>query len=143
MVDLSENISRHEMSCKCGCGFNAADIELIQIVQGVVNFCEEFYNQDCLLIITSGNRCRYYNEVIKYNNDNNYIFGSSKSFHMLAMAMDFQIVTKKDLAQIETSFINDFLMKKYPGKYGFGIYDDFNHLDVRAKMARWDKRTIK
>ena len=35
MGDLSENFSRHEFACKCGCGNDTVDAELIRVLQSV------------------------------------------------------------------------------------------------------------
>ena len=32
---ISENFSREEFACKCGCGFNTADKELVHILEKV------------------------------------------------------------------------------------------------------------
>ena len=33
MGDISKNISRHELECHCGCGFNTVDYSLVIAIQ--------------------------------------------------------------------------------------------------------------
>ena len=34
MGDLTKNISRYEIACKCGCGFDTIDIEVVRMCDG-------------------------------------------------------------------------------------------------------------
>jgi uncharacterized protein YcbK (DUF882 family) len=33
--------------------------------------------------------------------------------------------------------VAQYLLSKYPGKYGIGVSETFVHIDVRDKPARW------
>ena len=40
MGDLSPNLSRHEMACNNGCGFDTVDARLVDVLQDVVDHFE-------------------------------------------------------------------------------------------------------
>ena len=126
MGDLTKNISRSEMACKCGCGFDAADIQLVEAIQDCCNhFAQEQHIDKVVLTITSGNRCKEHNAKEG---------GAEKSQHVYGKGADFYIrnVSAKDVA--------DYLEGKYPDSHGIGRYSNRTHLDVRAEKARWDMR---
>jgi uncharacterized protein YcbK (DUF882 family) len=117
MNDLSKNFSRSEFKCRCGCGLDTVDVELIKILEEVrVRFARP-------IAISSGHRCYVHN---------NQIGGSSKSQHLYGRAADFSIegVKPVDIAR--------FIDSKYGDKYGLGIYSSWVHLDTRSNgPARW------
>ena len=78
------------------------------------------------ITITSGYRSPAYNKSIK---------GATNSFHMRGMAADCQVegMTPAQLKAIALRI----------GFRGIGLYDNFIHLDVRAKYTEWDFRTKK
>ena len=117
MGDITANLSRHEFACKCGCGCDTMDIETVLVVQDV---CDHFR---CTVTITSAHRCDEHNKAVG---------GSDKSQHKLGRACDcvFNGVDPDD--------VHNYLMSKYVGKYGFGVYPTFNHIDTRTNgPARW------
>lgn len=129
MGDLTHNISRHELACKCGCGLDTMDWETIQIVQET---CDHFANKlnlpKVVLIITSAARCYPYNRVPVSeggpgSNDN--------SQHPKCRAIDFRI------KGVSTKEIYNYLDKKYPNQYGIGYHRSFVHFDSRGWKARW------
>lgn len=128
MGDISKNLSRSEMACRCGCGFNACDSELVRVIQST---CDHFARKLGLpkvsLTITSPNRCQKHNDSIA---------GSApKSSHIAGIAADFRI------SQVHEDDVADFLESQYPSKYGIGRYKGRTHLDMRSDKAyRWDKR---
>lgn len=120
MGDLSKNLSRYEFACKCGCGCDTVDIETVQVIQSV---CDHF---DCRVQINSGCRCKKHNKAVS---------GSKGSFHVMFRAGDCKFLGPTP------DEVNDFLVNEYPDKYGFGVYDTFNHIDTRTgPPARWDQR---
>lgn len=122
MGDLTNNLSRHEMACNCGCGLDSMDVETVKVVQDVCDYFE------CTVTITSACRC------IKYNRSP-AVGGSEKSQHPQCRAMDCKF------GKVTPEGVHAYLTKKYPGKYGFGVYNSFNHIDTRTKgPARWDAR---
>ena len=123
MGDLSKNFSRHEFTCKCGCGFDTLDPQLVRILQEL----RDYYGSP--LIVSSACRCAFHNKAEG---------GAIKSQHLYGRAADFI------LEGVPTNIVQEFLLQKYPTEYGIGRYDNFTHLDTRNNPARWDKRkTIK
>lgn len=120
MTQVSPNFKRQEFACKCGCGFDVADIQLIKALEDV----RKQFNGNAVTI-TSPCRCPAHN--IK-------VGGSTKSQHILGKAVDFKI------ANIHADDVADYLENRYQNTYGIGRYDGRTHLDVREKKARWDKR---
>ena len=95
MGDLSRNLSRHEFACRCGCGYNTADTELVVVLQDVRDHFER------PVMPNSGTRCPRYNERVG---------GAPDSEHIRAKAMDFRVLG------IPASRVADFLEEKYPDK---------------------------
>ncbi len=118
MGDISKNFNRSEMSCKCRCGFETADIELIEVLEVVRDWCE-----GAPVRITSGCRCATYNKQIG---------GSEHSKHKLGIAADIIV------HGVEPKEVYNILDGQYPSKFGIGSYKTFTHIDVRPSKARWD-----
>ena len=74
MGDLTDHFSRWEFACKCGCGMDTVDWEVLSIL-------EELHDDmgNVPITITSGCRCHQYNLLIK---------GSKRSQHMESRAAD-------------------------------------------------------
>jgi uncharacterized protein YcbK (DUF882 family) len=121
MGDLTTNISRHEVACKCGCGFDTADYETTAAVQEACDYFSQLLEGKCILIINSGCRCESWNK---------HVGGSKNSQHLYSRAIDHYIrgISIKELA--------DYYLKKYPDKYGIGIYKNFIHLDTKSGPPR-------
>jgi len=138
MGDISRNISRKELACKCGCGFCACDKELIDIVQECIDYFVIVEEEAIEVIFNSGCRCVEHNEVVQKESNSNYIPYSSKSEHTHGIAVDFwlrSILTKKPILAAR---VYDYLDKKYPHKYGIGKYRGRTHLDVKpGSPRRW------
>lgn len=131
MGDVTKNISRHELRCKCGrCGFAVLGYE--QVIDVVQEACDHFAAQQGVdrvtLTITSAARCTEYNrkptnEGGPGSNDN--------SRHPRGDAIDHRIsgVTPRELY--------DYYCERYPDKFGVGMYGTFVHVDTRPVKARW------
>lgn len=118
MSKLNDYFQRKEFACKCGCGFDAVDVELLALITGV----REKLGKP--ITITSGCRCPEHNDRVG---------GSTRSQHKLGKAIDFQV---KDISPKEVQkFMDNFLPKD---KFGLGYGKTFTHLDVREKAARFD-----
>lgn len=115
-MQLTKNFSRSEFSCKCGCGFNTVDYQLLNILQ----YLRDKYDQP--VTITSACRCSAHNKRIG---------GSKKSQHLIGRAADIII---KDISLKD---IYEHLDKKYPNTLGLGIDSSFVHIDTRDAKARW------
>lgn len=117
MGDLSDNFSRYEFECHCGCEFNAADIELIKVLEDV-----RIHFKNRIIGIHSGCRCPYWNGHEK---------GTKDSQHQNGIAADFEVIG------VTTRKVYDYLDKTYPDKYGIGYYSSWIHLDIRKEKGRW------
>ncbi len=124
MGDLTKNISRHELKCKCGeCDCQSMDYETIIIVQDCCDhFAEKLGLSKVSVSISSAHRCKLHNT---------FVGGKDGSKHLDAMALDFKIkgVSAKD------QYL--YLTNKYPDRYGIGMYSSFTHVDSRPQKARW------
>jgi uncharacterized protein YcbK (DUF882 family) len=116
MILVSKHFHRSEFACKCGCGFAAADIELVGVLEDVR---ERF---KLPVAITSGCRCQERNAKVG---------GAKDSQHTKGLAADIEV------AHVEPKVVADYLEETYPDKYGIGRYAGWTHIDVREKRARW------
>ena len=118
MIKVSPHFSRIEFACKCGCMFEAVDVELIHVLEGLrTHFAVP-------LIVNSGNRCIGYNQGVG---------GSINSKHTKGIAADIRMIG------VSSQEIYDYLVEQYPDKYGIGLYSKWVHIDVRPIKARWSK----
>ncbi len=120
MNKLSAHFKRSEFECGCKCGFNTVDYELINVLEELRNY----YKQP--IHINSACRCLEHNESVG---------SKSTSQHVKGKACDITV------SGVPTIAVNHRLNSLYPGKYGLGVYDNFNHIDVRSEKVRWDKRS--
>lgn len=116
MGDISENFSRSEFACKCGCGFATVDIDLVHTLEVVR---KRFKSP---VKINSACRCDEHNESIG---------GAYGSKHKQGIAAD--IVVK----DVHPDQVYNFLDLFMPNSYGVGKYNTFTHIDVRKNKARW------
>lgn len=123
MGDLTKNISRSEMACKCGCGFDTCDFELITVIQDACNYWAEIMKLDKVILrINSGCRCPEHN-----NNEG----GAEASLHTKGKAADIHIEGVSDWN------LYNYLDKKYAGKYEIGLYIGRVHLGIFAGCHRY------
>jgi len=116
MGDLTKNFSRSEYACKCGCGYDTVDYDLVMFHQRI----RDHFGKP--VTITSGCRCEAWNERVG---------GEDDSQHMKAKAGDIIVhgITPKAVGVYADSI----------GVPGIGVYDDFTHMDVRSNgPARWE-----
>jgi uncharacterized protein YcbK (DUF882 family) len=117
MGDVSNHFSRSEFACKCGCGFNAVDVELLDKLEMIRSHFDKPVH------ITNACRCL---------NHNRSIGSKDTSQHIKGLAVDIYIngIEPQEIAD----YVDEFLLQ---GKGGIGIYKDFVHIDIRKNMARW------
>jgi uncharacterized protein YcbK (DUF882 family) len=121
----SKNFKRSEFACKCGCGFDVVDAELLNLLE----FVRESIYCNTPMNISSGNRCPKHNLKEK---------GEVGSKHLEAEAVD----VHNDFKTPE--YVLKQFNKLFPDKYGFGIYDWGVHIDIHPGHARrWDRRSNK
>ncbi len=116
-MKVSPNFSRSEFACKCGCGFDSVDAELIEILEDLRT---HFGGRS--VIVNSGARCELYNKKIG---------GAVSSKHLSSRAAD---IVVNGIAPV---LVYEYLRTKYPDKYGIGKYRTFTHIDSRKTKARW------
>lgn len=114
MGDLSENFSRSEFACSCGCGMDTVDYATVILAEKVR---EHF---DSPVRINSGNRCETFNTSVG---------GSKGSQHMLSRAFDCTV------DGIPPAIVAELLHQLGAG--GVGSYATFTHGDTRQGVARW------
>lgn len=112
----SRYFRRSEFACRCGCGADTVDAELVALL----NRIREHF--DAPVIVNSGMRCPIYNAIVG---------GSENSFHLRGKAAD--IVIRGE----SPKEIRDFVDSIDRSRYGVGIYPRFTHVDVREHAARW------
>ena len=112
---LSKNFHREEFECRCQCGMDIVDAELISTLQEL----RDHYNKK--ITISSGCRCPAHNAAIG---------GAVDSFHTKAKAADIKVANTPPIA------IYHYIDRKYPNKYGLILYKTFVHIDVRPNKYR-------
>lgn len=139
MGDLTKNLSRHEMACRCGCGFDTIDFMLVTVIQEYADMIAKQYNTTCIVDIRGGNRCKEHNETVQKKYVDNYVPYSSKSIHMDAKACDVKFFYMKGLVkyQVDPKVVHSYFTKKFPNTFGLGLYHNRNHIDTRTDKARW------
>lgn len=120
MNKLTAHFSRSEFACKCGCGFDTVDIDLINILEDV----RKYFGSP--VTINSGCRCSEYNEKIG---------GEKNSWHMKGRAADIVV------EDVEPDKVADYIESITYYNVGLGRYNTFTHVDSRGVKARWDFRT--
>lgn len=115
--DLTENFSRSEFACKCGCGFNTVDVDTLALLEAI----REYFGKP--VVITSACRCA---------NHNSSVGGAKNSQHVYGRATDIKI---PGVSPIEISWFAETLI---PDSGGIGVYESFCHLDTRTNKARWN-----
>jgi uncharacterized protein YcbK (DUF882 family) len=111
---ISEHFQRSEFECRCGCGFDTVDVDLIKYLEKIrVHFNDS-------VSVSSGCRCQEYNRGIS---------GAIKSQHILGRAADI-VVTG-----VGPAHVADYA--ESVGVPGVGRYGSFTHIDSRGNIARW------
>lgn len=108
MGDLTAHFSREEFSCNCGCGYDDADMRLVNKL--------EFIRTGIMIPIriNSGCRCREYNRKIGGRENSAHTRGKAADIHCMDGRMRYEIL-------------------RWAFRIGFrriGVYKDFIHLDV-------------
>ena len=119
MGDISKHFNRSEFACRCGCGYDTVDAELLTTLEDIRIYFDK------PITITSGCRCAGHNQDVG---------GTFLSQHCYGKAVDFKV------KNVHEDDIVEYLHKKYPCKYGIGRYNGRTHIDIRHNCARWDNR---
>ena len=113
---VSANFTRDEFECKCGCGFDDVDAELVHVCQDL----RDQFKQP--VTINSSCRCKKHNKAVG---------GAKTSQHLLGTAADVVV------HNVKPSTVFSYLNNKYANTFGLGSYNSFTHVDVRHLRARW------
>jgi uncharacterized protein YcbK (DUF882 family) len=116
MGDLSRHFSRREFACRCGCGQDTVDAELVTVLQ---RLRDHFAKP---VLITSGNRCAAHNRACN---------GAPNSLHRISRAADVRV------GGVPPEAVYVWLDAEYPACYGLGRYTNWVHIDTRQVRARW------
>lgn len=111
---ISEHFARSEFACKCHCGFNTVDAQLLEYLEKI----RTHFNAP--VTVNSGCRCPGYNKGIG---------GAKKSQHMFGRAAD---ITVAGVAPVHVADYAESI-----GVPGVGRYKNFTHIDSRDVTARW------
>lgn len=132
MGNLTKNLSRYEFACRCGCGFDTADFELVEALQGCVDHFTNELDTVIRIDITGPNRCKEHNKSVG---------GAPDSQHIYARAADFKLFDRRTNKQIDSDLVADYLELEYQDRFGIGRYSSRTHLDTRTiGPARWSKQ---
>lgn len=126
MGDLTKNISRHEVKCKCGrCDYRTIDFELANIIQGACDhFAAKFKTDRVVLGITSAHRCPIHNAKVGGAPDSMHLKGNAVDHYILGVAIE---------------ELHKYYQDTLPAnKFGLKLYLDkgFVHLDTGARLWR-------
>lgn len=127
MGDLTRHFSRHEFACKCGCGFDTVDFELLTMLQLAADELENDLGEAVGCTVTSGCRCYKHNKRIG---------GSKRSQHLKARAGDTKWYLRSTKKPIHVDIVNKKFDSLLNGRGGLGKYNTFNHIDTRTS-AHW------
>ena len=129
-MKLTENFSKKEFECKCGCEMPSSVFYEIESLAENLQILRERFKAP--IQINSAYRCPSHNKAIG---------GVSNSQHILGKASDIVIegFTPNEVANtIENMLRNEYNPNLNIG--GLGRYNTFTHIDIRDYMARWDNR---
>ena len=111
---LTKDFQRYEFRCRCGCGFNTVDWELLECLQEIRNLIGQPIG------INSGARCFAHNVAVD---------GKPKSYHLKGQAADIR-------SALGSEKLYEIIDNIWPLKYGLIRYRNFAHFDVRAQIYR-------
>lgn len=112
MTQLTENFSRVEFACKCGCGYDTVDYALLRLLEVIRN------HFNASVSITSGCRCAEHNRAVG---------GSDNSQHKKGRAADITV------SGVSPSKVADFASTL---GLSVGRYNTFTHVDTRSGPAK-------
>lgn len=115
MGDISLYFNRREFACRCGCGFDTVDAELLDVL------CEAREYFRAPVIIHSGCRCEAHNKAVN---------GAPRSQHLIGRAADIRIPL------VWPAELYDYLANRHPGRLGLILYPEFVHVDSRFPSTR-------
>lgn len=138
MGDLTNNFSRKEFACKCGCGFDTVDIKTILALQSCVDHYKSTTNKTVSMTINCGCRCKKHNDSLRA------LFVSSKgkqgedtapnSQHIYGRAADIMLMV--DHKQVSAKEVSAYFKENFK-ELSVGTYASFTHVDSRTGDAKF------
>ena len=116
MSRLNRFFLRSEFACRCGCGANTVDAELLDLLTRV----REHFGKP--VVINSGFRCPDHNRAVG---------GKPSSYHLRGQAADIVI------PDVDSEEVVKYVAGLSQTRYGIGWYPGFTHLDVRRDRTHW------
>ena len=86
MGDLSDNFSRYEFECSCGCGFDDVDDYHVEQLQEISNIT------GIRMVINSGCRCTEHNEDVGGSFDSDHLSGEGSDIAVSSSRDRFRLV---------------------------------------------------
>lgn len=121
MGDISVFFDRSEFECKCGCGLDTVDAELLSALEDLRTYF------DSPVTVVSGHRCEAHNRSVG---------GRPKSKHLMGRAADVTVLG------VSPAAVYDYLCDRHPGKFGIILYPGFVHVDSRSERYRERKAMV-
>jgi len=120
---MTNNFSKYEFDCKCGCEMPDSVFENVKKVAQQLQKVRDIIFEP--IKINSGYRCPSHNKAVG---------GASRSQHLLGTASD---IVVSQYNPNETYGLLDSFMGKEILQGGLGSYNTFTHYDIRGNKARW------
>tara|TARA_R110002072_G_scaffold80173_1_gene184456 strand:- start:2933 stop:3319 length:387 start_codon:yes stop_codon:yes gene_type:complete len=125
-MKLSNNFSKSEFECKCGCEMPEAVLLEVTRLANELQHIRDFIHKP--MNLTNAYRCPEHNKEVG---------GVSNSQHILGKAADIQIKALEPSEVYKT--IDNLTDHGHIVQGGLGKYNTFTHYDIRGTKARWDK----
>ena len=122
---ITEHLSKDEVACKGGCGYDDLKLKIAQIFERIRARCSDYAGYDVPLFVNSGCRCKSHNKAVG---------GVDDSCHPKGEALDTRNPKTKDVPREIFRQICD---EEVADEGGVGIYNNFVHIDCRGHRARW------
>lgn len=127
-MKLTNNFSLSEFKCKCGkCEMPPEVLKNVSELAKQLQVLRDHLKAP--ITINSSYRCESHNKKVG---------GAKNSQHLLGKAADIKVsgLSSLKVNQAIEQLIKDKKMKDG----GLGLYNTFNHVDIRTKKSRWDYR---
>jgi uncharacterized protein YcbK (DUF882 family) len=121
MGDLTNNFSRNEFACNCGCGYDGISLDLVERLQQLRDYILHNHYKELPLTIRSGCRCLAHNKSVG---------GVKHSAHLTGEAVDIKCYASHERALILTAAIK-------MGFHRIGLGRTFIHLDISETLPGW------
>ena len=115
-MSSSKHFSEDELRCKCGCGDNLTQPELLEALE----LLRVAYGSP--MVVTSGYRCRTYNDLI--------VKGNPNSAHKRGLAVDIGVSDSSDRYRLLWHAMNLNIFQ------GIGVANNFIHLDIKMRFSK-------